>query len=491
MFHVKRLFYWEKLLYNRSTVRKDVYVKGKQSLKKGRIMSESTIAAISTPQGTGGISIVRMSGGSSFDIIKRIFKPINKGVLDRDKDNRRMRYGHIEKDGRVYDEVMVCFMKAPNTYTREDICEINCHGSLISVKEILNLLLDEGCILADRGEFTKRAFLNGRIDLSQAEAVLDIINSTNDLSQRQGLRQLSGFLKEKIDSIRKVQLEALSRIEYSINFTEDGEDLPLDDIIFYVDKANMEVNKLLATANKGKLIKEGIETTIIGKPNVGKSSLLNVLLNENRAIVTDIPGTTRDSITEYINLGNLTLKINDTAGIRETVDKVEKIGVERSKKLAQDSDLIIAIFDNSRELDKEDRQILDMIRGKNAIIILNKIDLDSKIKREDLGCGFKIIESSMLNRVGIDKLEEAIFSIFDSKDLYKESLMITNLRHERLLNSAKIKMESALKDIKNFVPIDCVEVDLRSAYEDLGLIVGETVSDEIMDKVFREFCVGK
>lgn len=454
-------------------------------------MNESTIAAISTPQGSGGISIVRMSGEKSFDIIKKIFKPINKRALDKEKDNRMMRYGHIEKDGRIYDEVMVNFMKGPNTYTREDICEINCHGSMISVRDILNLLLDLGCELADRGEFTKRAFLNGRIDLSQAEAVLDIINSTNELSQEQGLKQLSGLLREKIEEIRKIELEALSRIEYSINFTEDGEDLPLDNIIEYMNKAYEEISKLLSTANKGKLVKDGIETTIIGKPNVGKSSLLNVLLNENRAIVTDIPGTTRDSITEYINLGNLTLKINDTAGIRETHDEVEKIGVQRSKELAKGSDLIIAIFDKSRKLDEEDKIILDLLKGKNAIIILNKTDLDGKISKNDFDQSFKIIETSMISRDGIDKLEGAIFEIFDSKELNKESLIITNLRHERLLNSSMKKLESSLNDIKSNVPIDCVEVDLRDSYDDLGLIIGETVSDEIMDKVFREFCVGK
>ena len=454
-------------------------------------MSESTIAAISTPQGSGGISIVRMSGDKSFDIIKKIFKPINNRPLDREKDNRMMRYGHIEKDGRIFDEVMINFMKGPNTYTREDICEINCHGSMISVRDILNLLLDLGCELADRGEFTKRAFLNGRIDLSQAEAVLDIINSTNELSQEQGLKQLSGLLREKIEEIRKIELEALSRIEYSINFTEDGEDLPLDNIVEYMDRAYDEIKKLLSTANKGKLVKDGIETTIIGKPNVGKSSLLNVLLNENRAIVTDIPGTTRDSITEYINLGNLTLKINDTAGIRETHDEVEKIGVQRSKDLAKDSDLIIAIFDKSRKLDDEDMIILDLLKGKNAIIILNKTDLDGKISKDDFDKSFKIIETSMISRDGIDKLEGAIFEIFDSKELNKESLMITNLRHERLLNSSMKNLKSSLNDIKAYVPIDCVEVDLRASYDDLGLIIGETVSDDIMDKVFREFCVGK
>ena len=454
-------------------------------------MSESTIAAISTPQGSGGISIVRMSGDKSFDIIKKIFKPINNRPLDIKKDNRMMRYGHIEKDGRIFDEVMVNFMKGPNTYTREDICEINCHGSMISVRDILNLLLDLGCELADRGEFTKRAFLNGRIDLSQAEAVLDIINSTNELSQEQGLKQLSGLLREKIEEIRKIELEALSRIEYSINFTEDGEDLPLANIVEYMDKAYDEIKKLLSTANKGKLVKDGIETTIIGKPNVGKSSLLNVLLNENRAIVTDIPGTTRDSITEYINLGNLTLKINDTAGIRETHDEVEKIGVQRSKDLAKDSDLIIAIFDKSRKLDDEDKIILDLLKGKNSIIILNKTDLVGKISKDDFDKSFKIIETSMISRDGVDKLEGAIFEIFDSKELNKESLMITNLRHERLLNSSMKNLKSSLNDIKAYVPIDCVEVDLRASYDDLGLIIGETVSDEIMDKVFREFCVGK
>lgn len=287
------------------------------------------------------------------------------------------------------------------------------------------------------GRIYQRAFLNGRIDLSQAEAVLDIINSTNELSQKQGLKHLSGLLREKIEEIRNIELEALSRIEYSINFTEDGEDLPLDNIIAFMQKAYEEISKLLATANKGKLVKDGIETTIIGKPNVGKSSLLNVLLNENRAIVTDIPGTTRDSITEYINLGNLTLKINDTAGIRETHDEVEKIGVQRSKELAEDADLIIAIFDRSRKLDHEDKMILDMLKGKNAIIILNKIDLDSKISKSDFDDSFKIIETSMVSRDGVDKLEGAIFEIFDSKELNKESLMITNLRHERLLNSSR------------------------------------------------------
>ena len=450
-----------------------------------------TIAAISTPQGTGGISIVRMSGDDSFDIIQRIFKASNGKKIDKLKDNRKMRYGHIVDGDKVIDEVMVCFMKGPFTYTREDVCEINCHGSLISVKKILNLLLDKGCILAERGEFTKRAFLNGRIDLSQAEAVLDIINSSSEIGQNQAVKKLDGLLRDTIEDVRKSQLEALSRIEYSINFTEDGEDLPKDEIINHIKRAIEKISILINTANKGRVIREGINTTIIGKPNVGKSSLLNSLLRENRAIVTDIPGTTRDSITEYISLGSLTLKINDTAGIRDTDDIVEKIGVEKSMELAKSSDLIIGIFDKSRDFDKEDRKILNLLKGKNAIIILNKDDLDEKISKSDFDMDLPIIETSMANKKGIDDLEKVITDIFDTKTLEREPLIITNIRQENLLKSANAKMKNSLKDIENNIPIDCIEVDLKSSYDDLGLIIGQTVSDEIMDKVFREFCVGK
>lgn len=452
-------------------------------------MSEKTIAAISTPQGTGGISIVRMSGDKSKEIIDQIFSPIHGGPIDKIKDNRKMRYGNILDDGEIIDEVMVNFMAAPKTFTREDIVEINCHGSFISVKKILNLLLDKGATLADPGEFTKRAFLNGRIDLSQAEAVLDIINSTNELSQAQGINQLNGLLRDEIGKIRKDLLEALSRLEYSINFTEDGEDLPPDEIISYMEEADKKIKKLLSTSNKGKIIKDGINTTIIGKPNVGKSSLLNALLKENRAIVTDIPGTTRDSISEYISLGSFTLKINDTAGIRDTDDLVEKIGVDKSIELSKSSDLIIAIFDRSREFDSEDEKILELIKGKNAIVILNKTDLANKFFMEELD--LPIIETSMKENIGIEELEEKIQDIFDTKVINRESLIITNTRHERLLKSADEKLDNSLEDIKRGISLDAVEVDLRSSYKDLGLIIGESVSDEIMDKVFKEFCVGK
>lgn len=452
-------------------------------------MSEKTIAAISTPQGTGGISIVRMSGDKSKEIIDQIFSPIHGGPIDKIKDNRKMRYGNILDDGEIIDEVMVNFMAAPKTFTREDIVEINCHGSFISVKKILNLLLDKGATLAEPGEFTKRAFLNGRIDLSQAEAVLDIINSTNELSQAQGINQLNGLLRDEIGKIRKDLLEALSRLEYSINFTEDGEDLPPDEIISYMEEADKKIKKLLSTSNKGKIIKDGINTTIIGKPNVGKSSLLNALLKENRAIVTDIPGTTRDSISEYISLGSFTLKINDTAGIRDTDDLVEKIGVDKSIELSKSSDLIIAIFDRSRKFDSEDEKILELIKGKNAIVILNKTDLANKFYMEELD--LPIIETSMKENIGIEELEEKIQDIFDTKVINRESLIITNTRHERLLKSADEKLDNSLEDIKRGISLDAVEVDLRSSYKDLGLIIGESVSDEIMDKVFKEFCVGK
>ena len=455
-------------------------------------MSEATIAAISTPTGTGGISIVRMSGDKAKEIIDQIFEPIHGGPIDVKKDNRRMRYGNIVDNGEIIDEVMVNFMAGPGTYTREDIVEVNCHGSFISVKKILSLLLDKGAVLAEPGEFTKRAFLNGRIDLSQAEAVLDIINSTNDLSQAQGINQLNGSLRNEIEAIRKSLLEALSRLEYSINFTEDGEDLSPDEIIKYMDEAKTRIDKLLNTSNKGKIIREGINTTILGKPNVGKSSLLNALLKENRAIVTDIPGTTRDLISEYINLGSFTLKINDTAGIRDTDDVVEKIGVDKSIELSKSSDLIIALFDTSREFDREDQKILDLIEGKNSIIILNKTDLDQKFDRTIFdNVDLPIIETSMTENIGIDKLEETITDIFDTSEINRESILITNTRHERLLNEANKKLNDSLTDIKMGIPLDAVEVDLRGSYDDLGLIIGESVSDEIMDKVFKEFCVGK
>lgn len=455
-------------------------------------MSEATIAAISTPTGTGGISIVRMSGDKAKEIIDQIFEPIHGGPIDAKKDNRRMRYGNIVDGNEIIDEVMVNFMAGPGTYTREDIVEVNCHGSFISVKKILNLLLDKGAVLAEPGEFTKRAFLNGRIDLSQAEAVLDIINSTNDLSQAQGINQLNGSLRNEIESIRKSLLEALSRLEYSINFTEDGEDLSPDEIIKYMDQAKARIDKLLNTSNKGKIIREGINTTILGKPNVGKSSLLNALLKENRAIVTDIPGTTRDLISEYINLGSFTLKMNDTAGIRDTDDIVEKIGVDKSIEISKSSDLIIALFDTSREFDKEDQKILDLIEGKNSIIILNKTDLDQKFDRAIFdNIDLPIIETSMTENIGIDKLEETITEIFDTSEINRESILITNTRHERLLNQAGKKLDDSLTDINMGIPLDAVEVDLRGSYDDLGLIIGESVSDEIMDKVFKEFCVGK
>ena len=451
-----------------------------------------TIAAISTPAGTGGISIVRMTGDNTLGIINEIFRPINNRKIDPVKDNRYLRYGHIvDSDGEIVDEVMVAFMKAPATYTREDVCEINCHGSFVAVKEILNLLLDKGCDLAEPGEFTKRAFLNGRIDLSQAEAVLDIINSTNKLSASQGISQLQGSLTKKIKDIRSDLKEGLARLEYSINFTEDGEDLPVSDITAFIKTAKGKINDLASTSNKGKLVKDGINTTIIGKPNVGKSSLLNVLLDENRAIVTDIPGTTRDLITEYISLGDFTLKINDTAGIRDTEDLVEKIGVDKSIELVNESDLILAIFDTSRDFDDEDKKILDLIKGKNAIVILNKADLDEKFSEKDFDLDIPIINTSMIDQLGIKKLEDTIREIFDTKEINRESVLITNTRHERLLKSARDKINESLSDMEAGIPIDACEVDLSSAYEDLGLIIGESVSGEIMDKVFKEFCVGK
>ncbi|MCI5839300.1 MAG: tRNA uridine-5-carboxymethylaminomethyl(34) synthesis GTPase MnmE [Peptoniphilaceae bacterium] len=454
-------------------------------------MKYDTIAAISTPIGIGGISIIRMSGEKSLEIINKIFKPSRNRPIDKNIDNKKMIYGVIEYENEEYDEVMVNFSKAPSTYTREDVCEINCHGSMISTKNILNLLLDLGCRIADPGEFTKRAFLNGRIDLSQAEAVIDIINSTNDLSQKNALNQLKGSIGKAISDIREDILNALSRIEYSINFTEDGEDISQDEIIKYIKKADFKIKKLVKTANKGKILKNGVNTTIIGKPNVGKSSLLNKLLRENRAIVTDIPGTTRDSITEYLNIGGITLKINDTAGIRESEDEVEKIGVKKSQELLLNSDLVIAVFDTSRKFDQEDDKILKLIEEKPKIIILNKIDLESNFNEEKFKKYDYVIKTSMKENIGIETLENFIVKIFDAEEIMTEDVVINNVRHERLLNESLNEISSSLNDILSGISIDAVEVDLRSAYNHLGEITGQTVGDEILDKVFKEFCVGK
>ena len=451
---------------------------------------DDCIAAISSATGEAGIGIVRMTGEGCVDVLDSVFKMANENA---DLINRKMTYGHIVDGNEIVDEVLVCYMKAPHTYTREDVVEIYTHGGVVAVRKVLEVLLNNGARLAEAGEFTKRAFLNGRIDLSQAEAIIDMIKAKTDKAYSVSMKQLEGSVNRNIKQLRDKLLDMLSHVEYSINFTEDMQDELDNTPVLNEGKEVLDkLKKLSESANRGRIIRDGINTTIIGKPNVGKSSLLNALLKENRAIVTDIPGTTRDVIEEYIDLDGISLKINDTAGIRDTEDIVEKIGVEKSVSFISDSDLIIAIFDSSREFDDEDRKILDLIRDKKSIVLLNKIDLDGEFDVDENLEGIEVIHTSIKNNEGIEDLENKIIEMFN--DGYIEANndnIITNIRHRDIINKAIKSLESSLHDMEAGVPIDCFEVDLRNAWEILGEITGETVDDDVLNKIFSDFCIGK
>lgn len=451
---------------------------------------DDCIAAISSATGEAGIGIVRMTGEGCVDVLDSVFKRANENA---DLINRKMTYGHIVDDNEIVDEVLVCYMKAPHTYTREDVVEIYTHGGVVAVRKVLEVLLNNGARLAEAGEFTKRAFLNGRIDLSQAEAIIDMIKAKTDKAYSVSMKQLEGSVNRNIKQLRDKLLDMLSHVEYSINFTEDMQDELDNTPVLNEGKEVLDkLKKLSESANRGRIIRDGINTTIVGKPNVGKSSLLNALLKENRAIVTDIPGTTRDVIEEYIDLDGISLKINDTAGIRDTEDIVEKIGVEKSVSFISDSDLIIAIFDSSREFDDEDRKILDLIRDKKSIVLLNKIDLDGGFDVDENLEGIEVIHTSIKNNEGIEDLENKIIEMFN--DGYIEANndnIITNIRHRDIINKAIKSLESSLHDMEAGVPIDCFEVDLRNAWEILGEITGETVDDDVLNKIFSDFCIGK
>ena len=451
---------------------------------------DDCIAAISSATGEAGIGIVRMTGESCVDVLNSVFKKMNENA---DIINRKMTYGHIVDDNEIVDEVLVCFMKAPHTYTREDVVEIYTHGGVVAVRKVLEVLLKNGARLAEAGEFTKRAFLNGRIDLSQAEAIIDMIKAKTDKAYSVSMKQLEGSVNRNIKQLRDKLLDMLSHVEYSINFTEDMQDELDNTPVLNEGKVVLDkLKKLSESANRGRIIRDGINTTIIGKPNVGKSSLLNALLKENRAIVTDIPGTTRDVIEEYIDLNGISLKINDTAGIRDTEDIVEKIGVEKSVSFISDSDLIIAIFDSSREFDDEDKKILNLIRDKKSIVLLNKIDLESAFDFDENLENMEVIRTSIKQNEGIEDLENKIIEMFN--DGYIEANndnVITNIRHRDIINKAISSLESSLNDMESGVPIDCFEVDLRNAWEILGEITGETVDDDVLNKIFKDFCIGK
>ncbi|NMB14671.1 MAG: tRNA uridine-5-carboxymethylaminomethyl(34) synthesis GTPase MnmE [Gallicola sp.] len=452
---------------------------------------EKTIAAISTATGEAGIGIVRMSGEKAFEIADKVFKPANSTEFH----NRKMTYGHIEEEGQLIDEVLISYMKGPKTYTTEDMVEIYTHGGIISVRKVLALLLKKGADTAGPGEFTKRAFLNGRLDLSQAEAVIDMIQAKTEKAYDASLEQLEGSLQKEIYTIRQKLLDILAHIEYSINFLEDGQEELEDTIIEEKGREILEdLERLYLSSNQGKIVREGIQTTIVGKPNVGKSSLLNALIRENKAIVTDIPGTTRDVIEEYIDLGGFALKIVDTAGIRETEDVVESLGVNKSLEFIERADLVIALFDASRVLDQEDRQILELLKNRKSIIVLNKSDLEKKWEKEELGLpeDTPILELSVLKGEGIGDLEDKILSLFyEGEVVQKSDVLVTNVRHRDLIGKAIESMERVLNDYTMGIPIDCLEVDVKSTWEILGEITGETIEDDVLDKIFKEFCVGK
>lgn len=457
-------------------------------------MFSDTIAAIATFPGNAGINIIRLSGTDALKIADKIFIDKNKQKNVNLKP-RYLHYGYIvDKDDKIIDEVLISYMKSPNTYTKEDIIEINCHGGIISAKKILDTVLSYGCRTAERGEFTKRAFLNGRIDLTQAEAVIDIINSKTDSSHEISVKHLEGRLSKQINSVINEIMELLANIEVNIDFPEyDEDEITVEKVKILCDNLLEELNILIKTADTGKIFKEGIKTVILGKPNVGKSSLMNFLLNENRAIVTEIPGTTRDTIEEYVNIKGVPLRIIDTAGIRETNDTVEKIGVEKALEKVSDADLVIMVFDSSKELEKEDEKILDYIKNKKSIYIRNKTDLENKLNLVDYKeIENEIINISILQNQGLDDIIDKINKMFFEGHLNaSDELIINNVRHKNLLIKAKESIEEVLKSIQNNMTIDFIEIDLKEAMKQLGLIVGKSVSDDLVDKIFNEFCIGK
>lgn len=452
-----------------------------------------TIAAIATPVGEGGISIIRISGSNSLDIVNKIFKgKNNKSILDM--KSYTMRYGYIINDGDIIDEVIVSFMKGPKSFTSEDIVEINCHGGVVSTNKVLDSVIRFGARLAEPGEFTKRAFLNGRIDLSQAEAVIDIIRAKTDLSMKSALAQSQGLLSQEINKLKEYLLNVLALIEYDVDFTEDEEEpdetIPIrveENLVESIDK----INKLIVNAEEGKILREGLNMVIIGKPNVGKSSLLNYLLQEKRAIVTDIPGTTRDVIEEYINLDGIPVKIVDTAGIRETEDVVEKIGVEKSKEKIDEADLVVLMLDISKDFEEEDREIVNYIKDKKHIVLLNKVDLDYKINRESLINLENILEVSIKNDEGIEAFKDKIKELFFGGKLQSESIIISNTRHKEALYRSKENCELALNSVRKNEFLDLISIYVTSGLKALGEITGSEIEEDLVNKIFSEFCVGK
>lgn len=458
-------------------------------------MKSDTIAAIATAMTPSGIGIIRISGDDSFELIDKIYKSKSGKKLLSQCDSHTVHYGFIYDGDEKIDEVMVLIMRAPNTYTREDTIEIDCHGGVFVMKRILETVIKYGARPAEPGEFTKRAFLNGRIDLSQAESVIDVINSKNEFALKNSLSQLNGAVLDSIKQIREVLLHEIAFIESAL---DDPEHISLESypqkLLLIVDNQIKSIDKLLKSSDNGRILKEGINTVIVGKPNAGKSSLLNILVGADRAIVTDIAGTTRDVLEEQINLDGITLNLVDTAGIRDTDDIVEKIGVDRAKQYADSADLIIYVIDSSTELDDNDFSIIDILKDKNAIVLLNKSDL-STITTEDIVKKYldkPIINISAKDRTGIDELESKISEMFlHGQVSFNDEVYITNIRHKNSLTEAFNSLKLVVESINNDMPEDFYSIDLMNAYEELGLIIGEAVEDDLMQEIFSKFCMGK
>lgn len=460
---------------------------------------EHTIAAISTSIiGSGAINIVRLSGKEAIEIAEKVFVS-KKGIKLSEIKSHTIHYGNIVSKNNIVDEVLVAVMRAPNTYTKEDVVEINCHGGILVTKKVLEAVLDAGAALAQPGEFTKRAFLNGRIDLSQAEAVIDVIHSKNEYALKSSVRLLNGKLSEKIKNMRAILLNHISYIEAAL---DDPEHIPLDNYANQVDNDVDNcvdiVDNLLKNADNGSFMHSGIRTVILGKTNAGKSSLLNALAKEEKAIVTDIEGTTRDTLEEQINLGGITLCLVDTAGIRDTNDYVESIGVKKAKENAQNADLIIFVVDSSRPLDENDEKIISLIKDKKVIVLLNKNDLDCVVKEKDLqkikeyNNNFVAISISAKNETGFEELENAIKEMFFSGDIsFDDEIYIHNERQKNLLKEVYESLQLVKNGIADGMSEDFLTIDLMNSYEKLGVIIGETVEDDVANQIFSKFCMGK
>ena len=437
-----------------------------------------------------------MSGENCFNVLEKIFIPKKKQPIEEIK-GYTMKYGNIvDSSGSVVDEVLVSYFKAPKSYTTENMCEINSHGGNVVVKKILELCLSNGADLAEPGEFTKRAFLNGRIDLLQAESVIDVINAKSEKEAKTGIKQLEGFLSEKIAEIKKEIMDVMVNIDVSIDYPEyDVDEVTSKQITDMLDSVGKKLTKLEKSFDNGKIIKEGIKTAIIGRPNAGKSSLLNAILKENRAIVTEYEGTTRDTIEEFVTVNGIPLKLIDTAGIRKANDEVEKIGIEKSKEIASEADLIIAIFDASKELTQEDLEILNLAKNKKTIIILNKMDLESKIDENNerlKAVSNSILKISALKKQGIEELYDEISNLFELNEInLDQDIVITNVRHKNLIEKALESVKKAKETMENKMPLDIIAIFIKDILEDLANITGEIVTDDIIDEIFSKFCLGK